>query len=285
MTTRRRPPRRVARPLALTVALAMALGAIVYLSVTSLPYLAASPTTDPAFGALNACLLEAVPQRVGFAVSADATRAAAWSPTHVAECAGTPPAPATFLRPGVTLGAYDRAGALWLAAPGRDGGAASLLRLEQGQLVDRGALAPTALVGTARGVLALDASGQLVSVSGEGDVLAARALPGPLAVQLAASADGALVSLVGEGRFAVVRVDTLEQTPTRASCPVQRAWWRPGTARLVVECADLALDLDALSSEGTLADPARRAPSVLLGAAGLYAQPCDQLPCSAEPPK
>lgn len=285
MTTRRRPPRRAGKPLALTVALAMALGAIVYLSVTSLPYLAASPTTDPAFGALNACLLEAVPQRLGFVVSADATRAAAWSPGHVAECAGTPPAPTRFEVPGVTLAAYDREGALWLAGPPRDGGAPVLRRLEGGLLVEKGALTATALAGTARGVLALDAAGQLVSVSTAGDVLATRALPGPRAVTLAVSADGQLASLVGDGRFAVVRVDTLEQTPTRASCPVLRAWWRPGTARVVVECEDLALDLDALGSEGTLVDATRRVPSVLLGPAGLYVQACDQLPCSAEPPR
>ncbi len=262
----------------------MALGAIIYLSVTSLPYLAASPTTDPAFGALNACLLEAVPERLGFAVSADARRAAAWSPTHVAECSEAPHV-TSFARPGLTLAAYDRAGALWLAAAGRDGGAAQLLRLEDGQLVEKGALAAAALVGTAPGVLALDAAGQLVSLSTTGAVLATRALPGPRAVTLSVSADGTLAALVGEGRFAVVHVDTLEQTPSQASCPVTGAWWRPAGARLVVECAELALELDALTSGGTLVDAQRRVPSVLLGEAGLYVQPCDQLPCTAEPPR
>lgn len=282
MTARRRPSQRAARSLALTVALAVALSAIVYLSVTSLPYLAVSPTTDPAFGALNACLLDAVPERLGFAVSGDALRAAAWSATLAVECSGTPPAPKALELAGVTLGAYDGSGALWLAAP--DGAGRALLHLEGGALVTRGHPDAVALVGTAAGVAVLDAAGQLSSLAADGAVLATRALPVHRDVALAVSADGTLLSLLGGGRFAVVQAATLEPTRAEPPCPVTRLWWLAAPTRLVVECPELAVELDAVSGDTSLADARRRVPSTLLGAAGLYVQPCDQLPCSAEPP-
>ena len=284
---RRNPNKRLQSltTLAVTVALAVALGGITYLSVTSLPYLATSPTTDPAFGALNACLLGAVPERLGFAVSRDATRVAAWSPRQLVECAGTPPVPITFPRTGITQATWDGTGTLWIASGGVDGGPSSLLRLEGDQFVERGAFSPAALVGTAKGVVALEPSGQLIALSAAGEVSATRALPSSRNVQLQVSSDGALVALFGGGRFAVVDAVTLQSTPAEAPCPVEHVWWRAGVPLLVVECVDLALEINALNSESALAPPRRRIPSTLVGPTGVYVQSCDMLPCSVEAPR
>lgn len=271
--------------LALTVALAMALGGITWLSVTSLPYLATSPTTDPTFGALNACLLGAVPERLGFAVSRDGTRVAAWSPRQLVECAGSPPLPTSFPRSGITQATYDGTGALWVASSVADGGPSGLLRLEAGQFVERGPFSPSALVGTARGVVGLEPSGQLIALSASGEVSATRTLPSSRHVQLQVSGDGALVALFGGGRFAVVDAVTLQSTPAEVPCPVEHVWWRPGAPLLVVECVEFTLEVNALNSESALVEPRRRVPSTLVGPAGWYVQSCDVLPCTVEAPR
>ena len=271
--------------LALTIALAVALGGITWLSVTSLPYLAASPSTDPTFGALNACLLTAVPARVGFAVSRDATRASAWSTSKFVECSGAPPTPTEHALTGVTLAAYDGTGALWVAATATDGGAHGLLRQEHGAFVERGSFAPSALVGTATGVLALEPQGQLIALGTDGSVSATRTLPVQREVHLVANTEGTLVALFGGGRFAVVNAATLESTPAEVPCPVTWAWWRPSIPVLLVECVDLSLEVNALDSTSALVDPRRRSSSVLLGPSGVYVQSCDVLPCSAEAPR
>lgn len=277
------PPRRrvpsLALPLALSVALAVALGGVIHLSVTSVPYLATSPTTDPVFGALNACLLARVPERLGFAVARDATAVAAWSSSTLGVCRGAPPTAEDAPLPGVTSAAWDGLGGLWAAAP------QGLFRREGGTWVKQGDLAPALLVGTAGGVLALDATGQLMAVAPGGAVTASRALPGARGVRMTASADGALVALSGGGRLSVVRADTLEATPAEVSCSVARTWWRADAPRLIADCVSLVVEVDALTSQSALLEPRRRVPSVLAGPAGVYVQPCDQLPCSAEAPR
>ena len=55
--------------LGLTAVLAVGLGGVVWLSASTLPYLAVSPGTDPVFGPHNTCLLASVTERLGFAVS------------------------------------------------------------------------------------------------------------------------------------------------------------------------------------------------------------------------
>ncbi len=271
--------------LALTVALAVALGGITWLSVTSLPYLASSPTTDPTFGALNACLLGSVPERLGFAVSRDTKRASAWSPRQLVECAGAPPVSTSHALTGVTLAAYDGTGALWVASSSNDGGPHGLLRLEAGQFIERGAFAPSAMVGTAAGVLALDAQGQLIALAADGAVSATRALPLQRNVTLVADASGTLVALFGGGRFAVINAVTLESTPAEVPCPVSHVWWRPSSPLLLVECLDLSVEVNALDSQSALVDPRQRTPSVLSGPTGVYVQSCDMLPCTAEAPR
>ena len=283
---RRNPNKRVqSLTLAITVVLAVALGGITYLAVTSLPYLATTPTTDPAFGALNACLLNAVPERLGFAVSRDASSVAAWSASQLVVCSGNPPTATSSPHTGITQATWDGLGALWIATSHSDGGANSLLRFEGGQFVERGAFSPAALVGTAKGVVGLEPSGQLIALSSTGEVSATRALPDSRRVQLQASGDGALVALFGGGRFAVVDAVTLQSTPAEAPCPVEHVWWRPGAPMLVVDCVDLTLEINALTSESSLAQPRRRIPSTLVGPGGVYVQSCDVLPCSVEPPR
>lgn len=271
--------------LAVTVVLAVALGGIIYLTATSLPYLATSPTTDPTFGALNACLLPAVSERLGFAVSRDAKSVAAWSPRQLVVCAGAPPSPTAFPLTGITQATWDGMGALWVASAPMDGGPSHLLRLEGESFVERGAFAPAALVGTAQGVVALEPSGQLIALSAEGEVSATRALPTSRNVALQTSGDGALVAISGGGRFAVVDAVTLKSTPAEVPCPVQHVWWRPGLPLLVVECFDLSLEVNALNSQSALVEPRRRVPSTLAGPAGMYVQSCDVLPCTAEAPR
>lgn len=271
--------------LVVTVGLAVALGGITYLAATSLPYLATTPTTDPNFGALNACLLGAVPERLGFAVSRDALSVAAWSPRQLVVCAGKPPLPKAFPRTAITQATWDGLGALWIASASADGGSSALLRLEAGQFVERGAFGPAALVGTAQGVVALEPSGQLIAVSASGELSATRELPFTRNVHLQTSSDGALVALTGGGKFAVVDALTLKSTPAEAPCPVQNVWWRAGAPLLVVDCVDLALEINALNSESALAEPRRRIPSTLVGPGGLYVTSCDVLPCTVEPPR
>lgn len=283
---RRNPNKRLqSLTLAVTVVLAVALGGILYLSVTSLPYLATTPTTDPAFGALNACLLNSVPERLGFAVSRDGASVAAWSARQLVVCAGTPPSAVSFPRTGLTQATWDGLGALWIASSNADGGPNSLLRLEQGQFVEKGAFSPAALVGTAQGVVGLEPSGQLIALAASGAVSATRALPDSRRVQLQTSADGAYVALFGGGRFAVVDAVSLKSTPAEAPCPVEHVWWRPGSPLLVVDCVDLALEINALNSESALLSPRRRIPSTLVGPGGPYVQSCDVLPCSTEAPR
>lgn len=281
MSVPRRSPgsRLQASTLALSVALAAVLGAIVYLAVTSLPYLATSPTTDPVFGALNTCLLAAVPERVGFAVSRDNAKAASFSHGRLVECAGAPPVATTWERAGLTHAAYDDAGALWVS------GDATLLRVENGTLVERGPISASALVGVRGGVVALAADGSLISVGGDGSVRAQRALPSARKVSLAVNADGALVALWGGGKLTVVNALTLESTPAEIACSVSRVWWRVEAPLLLADCLDISVEVHAMTSQSALVDARRRVASTLTGPGGVYVEACDGLPCSVEAPR
>lgn len=269
--------------LVLTGVLAASLVGIVYLSVTSIPFIAVSPATDANFGTLNSCMLHALSERLGTAVSPDGTKLSAWSSAQLVECIGAEATP--FPYSNVSLGAYDFSGALWVAVTSKDGGSELLLRREQQRFVEHGAVSPIAMVGTAWGLLAVDASGQVISVSSSGEVSATRQLPLTRHVQLAASADGQWVALWSGGRFAVVNAHTLESTPAEVACPVRQVWWRTSGPLMVVDCIDITLEVNALTSESALLEPRQRVPSTLLGVAGIYMEPCDVLACSAEPPR
>lgn len=270
--------------LVLTGVLTVALGGIIYLSITSIPYLAVSPSTDPAFGKLNACLLAAVSERTGWAVSRDGAKAAAWSTNKLVVCEGEDPVATVHPLTGVTLGTWDGLGALWVAQSGGDAEGPQLLRLQEQTFVTRGAFAPAALVGTASGVVALEASGQLIALSVDGAVTATRELPVQRGVHLTVNSEGTYLALFSGGKFAVINAQTLESTQAEAPCPVSWVWWRPGSPLLLVECVDIALEINALDSRSTLLEPRRRIHSVLSGPSGHYVQSCDVLPCSATPP-
>lgn len=265
--------------LAVSVVLAVSLGVIIYFAVTSLPYLAVSPSTDPRFGALNSCLLPAAPERVGFAVARDASKAAAFSTSKLVECTGSPPVAATYELPGVTLAAYDGAGVLWAAT--RE----ALFKLEHGAWVEHGRFPTSALVGVAFGVVVLHDDGTLASLRSDGSVSATRQLPAARGVRLAANADGALVAVWGGGKLSVVNSVTLEPTRAEVACAVREVWWRPEAPLFVAECFDMTFEVNAFTSESALLQARRRAPSTLVGATGEYVTACDVLPCSVEAPR
>jgi hypothetical protein len=269
-----------ARPWPLTIAIAAALGLLVYTATTSLPYLISSPTADPHFGALNDCLSRALPApRLGWAVSPDASRAAVYGPRAVAVCdrggasqrldiAGTLAA---------TFGGDNR---LWVSAGGR------LLREDRGTLHPVGDFAPVSLAGHAGGVLALDEAGQLVSVASEGGVLGQATVPGAGA-RLSVGATGTLAAVLAEGALRVYDARTLTPLAAEPPCPVEALWWLDAPERVLIGCATggapaFTLDLQAgthTPAPGTPAAPARR----LLGRA-LYVQGCDGFPCTAPTP-
>lgn len=274
----------------LTVGLAVALGFIIYLSVTSLPYLAVSPTTDPVFGALNACVLEGLKERTGFAPSRDATRLAAWSPTALVVCGPDETSPGrTLALPGITAGAWDVQGGLWVAQQAADTSRPRLLVLRGGdEPADLGELPVQALAGTREGVVVLEPTGLLAALTQKGEMVGTHQLPpGDVrAATLASSADGDRVAVaVGGGVFALT--SRLALTRAESPCSVESLWWLAEGHQVLVSCAGesaLALTLEVDTGQ-TEAAPARlRVRSTLVGPAGVWFQPCDVLPCSAEPP-
>ncbi len=288
MSRPRRPRRLSAATTVLSVALAATVGATVYLAITSLPYLALSPTTDPTFGALNDCLRRGVPERVGFAVGPDARSAAAWSPSAVVAC-GPDGGTARWELPGVGVLAFDGEGEAWAAQWPADGGATRLLRLEpDGGVREVGAVAARALVGTAVGVAALESPARLLSFSRDGQVLAARDVRelGPTA--LTASADGERLALTGGAGYVLFEARTLALLKSESPCAVEHLWWRPAGHAALVSCGPeaswgLSVDADRDVQEALPGKP--RVPSVLAGRSGVYVQACDHLPCTAPSPE
>jgi hypothetical protein len=287
-----RPRRRAAwqwTTLLLSVALAVTLGAVIYLATTSLPYLASAPGGDPIFGDLNACLLEQVPSRTGFAVSRDASQAAAWSTSHVAVCVKRASAVTSRRHAvgGVTVGAFDGAGALWVVSqPG--GLTSTLLRLGEGGPVEHGETGAVDVSGTGPGLVVLEQSGRLVALSGDGAVTAVAQVKPARGQRLSTSADGALVAVTGASLIEVFSTERLSQVRREAPCEVNGFWWLTGNHRAVVTCGPqdafaLIIDVDTGTQEP--AAPGRRAITTLAGAAGPWVQPCDLLPCTGASPE
>ncbi len=274
--------------LLLTFGLAATLGVLLYFSTTSLPYFAASPTTDPVFGEVNACLLQAAPSaRVGFAVSKDAKSAAVWSNRHLVRCSG---AVATeWPIAGIAAAAFDGAGRLWAASGAADAGDARLLVFEgSGTPVVRGDTRPAQLVGVDDGIVALEPSGRLISVRGDGAVSGLVDLRAAPTAQLTASGDGQRVALVAHGGLYVFDSHTLEKIRAEASCPVEFLWWSRVGHRAVLSCgpdASWALFIDVDSGHQDTAPDHRRVHSELAGPQGPWVQPCDGLPCTATEPE
>jgi len=275
--------------LLLSVALAVTLGGVIYLATTSLPYLASSPSGDPTFGDLNACLLEQVPSRTGFAVSRDASQVAAWSTSLVAVCSKQAGAVTSRQHAvsGVTVGAFDGAGALWVVSqPG--GLTSTLLRLGASEPVEHGETGAVDVSGTGSGLVLLEHSGRLVALSREGAVTAVAQVKAARGQRLAISGDGALVAVTGASHIEVFSTERLSPVRREAPCEVNGFWWLAGNHRAVVTCGPddaFALVIDADTGAQEPAAPGRRAITTLAGAAGPWVQPCDLLPCTGASPE
>ena len=277
--------------LLLSVALAVVLGTLIYFAVTSLPFLAVSPTSDPTFGRINECLLAAVPSRVGFAVSRDARRALAWSSDLAVECVdGEPAAAKTVWKVGgVVDAAYDGEQRLWLAVHAED--STNLQIMEPGGPRPIGKVAPQHLVGTAVGVVVLEPGGRLVSVHADGAVGGLVDLQPMENVQLTASADGARVALVVGGGMYVFEAASLAKLRGEAPCDLEYLWWLrdeadtgPTRHHAQLACgpeASWGLTIDVDSNAQEKATPPRER-AVLAGPRGPYVRRCDMLPCTAE---
>lgn len=289
-----RPPRRRALPspgsLRGTVALAAGLALVIYLAVTSLPYLAVSPSSDPSFGALNACVLGALSERTGFAVSRDGARVAAWAPHRLVECARGDASPGrTWRVQGVSAGAYDDASTLWFTQQSSD---ADRPRLWAWSVADEAprplaSLDVQAVVGTARGAVVLEPSGQLTALAADGSAEGASSLPAPdvRGASLSTSADGERVLVVAFGAAYVLSARA-ELLRAEAPCTVAFAWWLD-QHRARLSCAPsgslfLTIDLDTGRTE--VAPRAPRVPSQRLGPGETWVQACDLLPCTAPAP-
>jgi hypothetical protein len=274
-----------ARAWTLTLVIAAGLGLLLYVATTSLPYLIASPAGDAYLGPLNDCLARQLSgaTRLGWAVAPDASRAAVSGPRVVAVCGGDG-SHSLLEVPGVTALAFDKERQLWAAAGGR------LLRERSGALQPVGDISPPEwLVGHAEGVLALDATGQLVSVAPDGKVLGQAQVPGP-GGRLTVGADGTLAAVEWGGGVLVYDARTLELVRAEAPCVVEFLWWLDTPEDVLLACrADPSRPSGALRFNvrtGAIGDaPSRtRAPARRLPGRALYVQGCDGFPCTATPP-
>ncbi len=279
-----RPSGRNARALgqrswALSLIIAAALGLLIAVVTTSLPYLVSSPTTDPAFGALNHCLTAALKgPRLGWAVAPDASRAATFGARAVALCRGDGP-PSVLPAPGATAITFDGEGRLWVATHER------LLREEAGKLVPLGDFAPVALAGHAAGVIAQDTQGQLLSISPQGEVLGQARLP--TAGALSVGPGGLVAAVLVDGGVVAYEARTLAPLRAEAPCQVEGLWWLDSPERVLLACGPgqaLALTLDLRTGEQAEAPRRFRTPARRLPGRPLYVHGCEGLPCSAPAP-
>ncbi|NOK20076.1 hypothetical protein [Corallococcus carmarthensis] len=277
-----------ARAWTLTLVIAAGLGLLLYVATTSLPYLIASPAGDAHLGALNDCLARQLKgaTRLGWAVAPDASRVAVFGPRVVAVC-GEDGSHARLEVPGATALTFDGERHLWVATGGH------LLRERDGALQPVGDIAPPEwLIGHAGGVLALDATGQLVSVALDGKVLGQAQVPGP-GGRLSVGPGGVLAAVEWGGGVIVYDARTLELVRAEAPCAVEFLWWLDTADQVLLACgatgaqdapapASLRFDVRTGAREAV---PARtRAPARRLSGRALYVQGCDGFPCTASPP-
>ena len=284
MREARRPTQSVT--LLLSVALAATLGVLIYFSVTSLPYLAVSPTSDPTFGEINGCLLQAVPAgRVGYAVAPDAKAAAVWSNSVITRCLG--PNARTWSISGITEAAFDGKGRLWATTNTADAGGANMLLLDGDAPEVRGEARPAHIVGVEDGVVVLESSGRLLSLKADGSVGGLVDLrPMPDAV-LSVSGDGRRVAITTGGGLFVFESSKLLKVRAEAPCDVEFLWWLREGHHVLISCgprSSWAIALEADTGEQDAAPPRGRIHSVLCGAQGPWVQSCDVLPCTAVEP-
>ena len=266
--------------------MAVVLGVVVYVVTSAVPYLATSPTTDPNYGNQNHCLLTALPtDRTGFAVFG--SEAVAYSGARLARCASQDPAKVYEIT-GITRASFDWKGAVWFARRA-DADTPELWRVAEGKPERIGEVTPIGLVGTAFGVVTLDAQGRLVSLDSERTVLGVAQLPAapPDAVQLTVSDDGQRVAVVTSGGLFVYDAQRLQKILAEAPCEVEFLWWLKDGHRALVSCgpnASWALELDVNTGARETAPKLERTWSQLVPQRGLYIQECEHLPCTASAP-
>jgi hypothetical protein len=272
--------------LLVSLGIAASLGAVVYVVSSSLPFLASSAVSDAHFGALNACALAALkPPRTGFAVSNDGDALVAFSGGETVRCDAAPDGGAFTARvplDGVTAAAFDFDGGLWLARE-------SLYRAADGGVQAFAQVAPVALVGTPHGAVALEASGRVVAVAPDGDVLGVAQLPHAVtgATSFLTSADGERLALIISGGVFVWSTLALKPLRAEAPCAVEAAWWLTEGHRLLLQCgpdADFALEWDVDTGAQAAAPARKRSRSGLVAGLKLYVQSCEGLACTAAPP-
>jgi hypothetical protein len=295
LSLRKRPVRPVLA-LALTGVVAAGLVLTTYLTVTTVPYLATSPTTDPVMGALNACVMTALREpRVGFAVSPDGASLAAYGGTQLVVChrdlgGAIVSSERTVL--GIMGASFDWSRTLWWAAGRTDQHEPSLWHWTGTAATEpqhTGEVSPAALVGHATGVVVLDANGRLLSLGSQGDVKAFAELGGRAGMdpQLHVNRDGSAVVVVTDGGSVFVfSADDLKRRLAERPCEVNYAWWSSTiSTRLLLGChPDWALWVDVQSGQREAAPRKRRIPSVLVPQLGAYVQACTALPCVAPAP-
>lgn len=286
---RRRPRPRVAVALVASILIAASVGLLLY-AVTSLTFMASEPLSDPRFGPQNACALQSLKDgRTGFTVGPQG-EVAVYSGASIVLCdEGKTPSARVFELSGVTAAALDFKGTLWVARRIADKMELHKLTPNATALETVGELSPVALVGHRSGVLALESSGRLVSLSPEGAVLAVAQLPEPpqKRVELAANADGSLISVMTAGGVFVYDVNDLSTVRAESPCAVEWAWWLERSDDLLLSCGpsgSFSLKLNARTGDREETRPPKLRPSVRVPLLGQYVEDCGGLPCSTRPP-
>ena len=269
--------------------IAAALGLVLY-AASSLTFMASEPLSDPRFGPQNACALKELKDgRTGFTVGPDGA-VAVYSGSSLVLCEeGQRPSARVFELKGVTSAALDFKGTLWVARRAEEQVELYKLTVGATELARVGELSPIALVGHAQGVIALESSGRLSSLSPDGAVLAVAQLPEPPAKQLelATNADGTLVALTTAGGVFVLDTAKLEVLRAESPCEVQWAWWLERSDDLLLSCGpegSFSLKLDARTGATEETRRQKSRPSVRVPLLGHYVEDCGGLPCSTRPP-
>jgi hypothetical protein len=270
---KRKPRRQQVVTLLLSIATAVALMAVLYFALTSLPYLASAPTSDERFGAINACLMRTVPQRVGFAVGGPRSGVVTWNDRSGSWCQNDGGATVLPVE-GIVDVALSSAGVAWLATH------SVLLRIEP----DGGVSTPLPLVvaelaSSGSGVVALEGE-RLLALSDDGAVLGA-AVVGPVAgATLLARPQGDGVLVRTGSRVQSFFGPTLKPTADLVPCEVLESWLLPGPPVAAFRCSGgWAVRLELSTGQLEQHEGPLPAPGAQLTSQGLVVS-CDGLPCS-----
>jgi hypothetical protein len=273
--------------LLVSVALAATLGVTLNFSMSSLPFLAAPWVADPTFGVLNTCLHAAEPSRTGYAVGRDAHRAASWSNDSVTVCTleGSQVHTQQWRLGGVTLGAFDDTGVLWVVAQGPQL-SSTLMRLSSEEPERFGETSAVSVVGASHGVVVLELSGRLLSVAWKGASVAMAELEFSRSLTLSTNADGTRVAVTGDGAVRIYDAQRLVPIRFEAPCDIAAFWWLRERQLALLQCRPdgMSLVLNVETGAQEVKPPKSRTPSRLVGPDGPYVETCDLLPCTATDP-